>query len=162
MIDTLISEFSFVVNTAADSVDITSATTRAVNGDGKFTLQAGDNVNLLSCGITSFPQIPIAGKRNAEAFFLPFMYMTVNIYKTGSPTAIGQYLSYLPFMPYELSLGNFITVPDDSSYEFHNDFTIQSGKPVALTGLVGLPSSYNGKAFKVGAFVKISHTLPMV
>ena len=160
MIDTIIADYArFTANSALPRLVWSINSIVAKNTAGLSKFQAGDNLNILSAGIIVPPPFPLVRQLDtginqySAGMVAKLSYITV-------PHESISFDTHIPFSPYELAIGQYEDVNNDSDYEVH--LNLGAGAYYLLSALAGVPASYDGQIFSVGLFVKVQHTLPMV
>lgn len=169
MIETLLSSVGYcVIDTAQKFVGITPYAGSPywrmfTDSAGHGTFQAGDNIKILSFGITVPSYCQVISYDPATLAEAGGVGLNIGI-DDGSGTVAKIYKSSVPFAPYEYSAGVYKEVP---KIPFQLVSFLQGAPadgvhstPGIATGLV--PSLYNGTRIDVYSFIKIEHTLAVI
>jgi hypothetical protein len=156
---------TFTIDTTQQDVAVTSLpaghSLNMVNGAGNKTFPQGDNFNLLSIGVSlpySFVASVAMSGANQYSPVIQFNYT-----KTGGgggvlPGLAGG-LTILPFLNYELAIGQYIDVAGILDSFYLKGFFNAAGVP--HVSMIGVPTTMNGQTFEIQIWMKIEHNLPL-
>jgi len=145
------------------------------NANGKKTFQAGDSFTILSMGAMfpfsfstafSYDNPTYPNPLNPQNHFqFPIILLTAtnsvgaNVVLPGLENGeIG-----LPFLNYELSIGQFIDSTEIENAGKPDSFYISAtfNRTIVFVSMIGVPNSLNGLVLTVPIFIKIQHNFPL-
>ena len=159
---------TFTVNTAVDSVNLSAGLndykilkiyTIALQDVGVF--QAGDNFNILSCGIIVQGDFQLTYLSGVNAYTPVMSIISSNAGAGGGTSIIGfgtNGVLKIPNLNYEVATGNYINIVSQRTGKFNLKVSME----YVSINMIGLPAAFNGKIFKVIPFIKIQHNLALV
>lgn len=162
---------SFVVNTAATSVNVTGivapgAKLRSANGVfSRF--QRGDNFTILSVGVFVPERFMIWGYPDASGVKRSAPLMQLNGTLGGGLTPIFTFGNVgdmkIPFQNYEFSIGVFNDAEQlgltDASFELSMLYPVIAN--TLSISMIDVPAAMNGLTFKIVPFIKVVHNFPL-
>jgi hypothetical protein len=120
---------------------------------GKQHFQAGDNLNILSIGLSVPGFVQLLDNTFLTNTAIP-MFIDFDV---PGPDPI--FANIMPFSPYELAIGQFIDLSSVAT-QFRISAAYYGGLPYVATGII--PSIMNGTVIGINVFLKVEHNLPMV
>jgi len=151
---------SFVADNTQPAVPLaaSAATGAALISSAGNYFQAGDNITILSLGLSVCPMFSLTQYTADLSTYDPMLQVFVSFVHGAAGTSPFQ--SYVPFSTFENSINQYCTGIAGSQYQMKMGISPNVHPGMALTA--SAPSAYNGKTFYVDVFAKIQHTQPMI
>jgi hypothetical protein len=168
--------FTVDTHSGALAVDIVqAASTRFVNGYGANKFVSGDNVLILSMGVTlpynfQFAPMPDSGVIPEKNTGAPRIFLDAELSPSGIQAILNQLGSsgfiLLPMENYEIALNSFIgdTASWKSNFYLRGTFPpppAPGAYAVPQISMIGVPAAYDTMVLPINLFIKILHTKPM-
>ena len=164
IVETLVAQLGIaVIDTTVESVQISTGPALQhdwlMNANFLKDFTPGDNISILSMGVNTIPGAVIFENDILAPGEKTFSRVSWFINVTGAtPNAGAISEQIMPFMPYELSIGNFIPIQSSTSWYMRSSFNSTNPRLCC----VNVNPIFQGKTVTVDCFVKIAHTLEMV
>ena len=162
MVDLLVAQYAHsIANSAQPFNALAFDSPIAANEVGLSKFQAGDNINILSLGVSILSPFQLVSKDPATNVLKSNIPLACLIhYLSGGPST-PPFDSFVPFTPYELALGEYVDVGNNSQFQLYLQMT-QLSSLFVLGSVAGVPASFDGQSIGISIFAKVEHTLQMV